>query len=336
MAYLSYFWSMDKEYALSVYNKYKYYWVIIPVFFTSLNKNEVKNNIYVLTFSLGVYALFTILIYLGIFTIGTSTVNNPKGIYNYSVSTPLMAIGTLCSAVIINYVSNNQLKIIFSIVFFLCLFSFVINNGRAAQISFILTIFTIMILYIRTINFKIFVSSIIGIILVVLLLNSFGKLDRLKSGVDNIIHVYKSSSFNDAGSWGQRAFLYYAGYNIFLDKPIIGVGAGDIPQTLETFSKDYPQSVSWLRNFHNFHLEILVKYGLIGYLFFWIPIFLLLYSLQREKFFFQIAIVFFVFSFYNSFFDDLLTMKPYNNIFVTIFIMLLYITTINLRKGKSK
>lgn len=317
-SYLSFLWSNNIEDALKSFSKYKYYWILLPVMFTSLNKKDAINLIYVFTLSISVYAFFSLLIYFSMLYIPGSSSSDPKGILLYAVTTPLMGIGLLNSIIILKYDKSKKIRLIFFITTIICLSAFLINNGRAGQIATLLTIFTYVLLNIKMINFKIIITLIVFLISSLFVLENMNKLERIKGGINELTHLETN---NFKGSWGIRAYLWYAGYDILKKNPIIGIGAGDVYDKIEEYSLKNKNRAAEFRNFHNYHMDTIVKYGILGYILFWSSIFILLKSLFSNKFYFSLAFSFFGISFYCSLFDDLLSMKPFNNIYFILIIL---------------
>ena len=96
LLFLWWFWSDNILLGLQELGFYKYYLIIILVFFSVFNKEDVKMSFYILVFSFGVYALFSLSIYMELFTIELkseiSNKSNPSGILKYAVVTFYMAI----------------------------------------------------------------------------------------------------------------------------------------------------------------------------------------------------------------------------------------------------
>jgi O-antigen ligase len=319
-AYISSFWSYDMEQVFRELNKFKYYWIILPILITMLDNEDWIRVVYLFTISLGVYAIFSIGIFFDLIHLIHNSPDDPKGILIYAVTTPLMAIGALFGFVISIYERNFRIKVLFVFIACLCLFAMVINNGRAGQVAFILTILTISILLLKKFSWKVLVSCILGCLIIVGSLFFLGQFDRFIKGFDEVI---EAKEHNYSGSWGIRTYLWVAGINSLSEQNILfGNGIGSVPSIIESFTIKHPsEEAQNFRNFHNYHMDLLVKFGIFGYMLHWIAILILLYYLRGEQFWFLLALSFFCIAFYDSFFDDLLTMKPFNNIFFVFIIL---------------
>ena len=94
-AYLSLLWSDDFSEGVKRLNLYKYYWIMIPVIFTTLDKKDVKFAFYALIFSFGIYAMYSLSIFMGFFETEYSNHLNPKGHIPYSTVTAYFALSTI-------------------------------------------------------------------------------------------------------------------------------------------------------------------------------------------------------------------------------------------------
>lgn len=194
-AYLSLMWSDNQKTAFSELNFYKYYWVLIPIIYTVFDKEDIKTAFYTLVLSFGIYAIFTLSIFLGFFEIGNSNSLNPKGILHYAVVTVYMAINTMFAFYFyLKEQDNQKIKYLFLIISILSFLSLLVNNGRIAQISFLGTLF-ILIIYYRQYLFqykKLFISLSLVFFLAISFLYSTNKLDRYAKGFNELVYSYEN------------------------------------------------------------------------------------------------------------------------------------------------
>lgn len=321
-SYMSIFWTDNFKFGIEVLNFYKYYWVIIPIIFTVLNKDDIKIAFYILTTTFGFYAIFSILIFIGLVEIKGTNSSDPKGILAYALVTVYMAINTLFALYFYLKEKNIWIKYLMLFISIISFFGLIINNGRIAQISFLCTIIILSIFYRKTLmKYKyIVLSSIFGIILGFYLLYSTDKLNRYIIGF-NEIKLSKSNQFE--GSWGHRLYMWYAATDAIAKYPVFGNGVGDTIDEFIEYGKENPSKATWLRSYHNQHLDYLTKYGIVGYFIFLSSIFILLRLLYKDnKYFFVIGLMFFSIVLIDCFGDIILLMKPFNNIYVLVFVLL--------------
>jgi len=327
-SYISLFWTDNFENAKISLKYYKYYWLMIPVLLTTLSYENAKKSIYILFISIGIYSLFSISIFLEIINITSdttspSTPSNPRGILAYAIVTPYMAILALSSVPLYIYSKNKYLKNIFLFFGFSSFIALFLNNGRAGQLAFFATI-GVLIFLLRKYFFKhpkVILILIVALVLSLMLLSSTGKFDRL-SGAFLEFQNLEQKHFD--GSWGHRAYMWYAAGDILQDKTnfIFGTGSGDNIDEFIKYTKDHPSKATWLRSFHNQHLDTLTKYGIIGYTLLWGSILLLLYKIKDKILFYYIGIIFFSITFFDGLADIILLMKPFNTIFMLMFLLL--------------
>jgi O-antigen ligase len=323
LSYSSVLWSSNLHDSIDSLNYYKYYWIIIPVILTTFEKEEAINSLYIIFFSLFLYALFVLLIYcdflhvVGPYPDLAVNSNNPTGIMPYAVVTPYMAIGSLSSIFLLQYSKNKLERILFTIMSISFTVAMLINNGRAGQLAFFLTLILLFFSQYRLLkNIKFLLVSIALLFLSIYGLLYFDKLSKIKAGY---LELQNAKSMNFDSNWGSRAYMWYIAKDSIIKNPFFGVGIGGQKDVIINYSKKHMNT--HLRTFHNQHLDTLVKLGVIGYGLLLGSVLLLLYKLRKEKLYFMLGIVFFSITFFDSFGDILLLMKPYNNIFILFFVL---------------
>jgi O-antigen ligase len=319
-AFSSLLWSNNIYSAFHTYFQFfKYALIMIPVLYTSLSINEAKNSLYIFSISLILYAFFSLGIYFELYTIHGSNKVNPKGFMAYAIITPYMAISTLFF-IIFAFFAHSKQKIIFTLFAIISFIALFINNGRAGQLAFFFTIILFGFLFRKKIinNMKIFFLGILTILLSIFLLYNFNKLNRFTHA---FYELKNPQSKNFSGSWGQREYLWYAAGTIMKNNPLIGIGVGDNIDALKQYEKKHKSQADYIGTFHNQHLDTLTRFGIIGYILFILPIIIVLYKLRNKQFYFLLAISFFSITFFDSIGDIIILMKPYNNIYILMFIL---------------
>lgn len=305
---------------------HKYYFLIIPALFTSLDKASAIRALKILIISFGVYGLFSILIYLGLFTIEETGSNssNPKGIMAYAIMSAFMAIGGLCGLFIAHYTNNKEERILFFIVALLCIVALFVNKGRTAQISFLLSVATIAIFYGRYFIFKLkyFFSALVIISFSFCILYFSGTIDRYHSALNDIKQIATENTYK--GSTGVRIYFYKAGIEVMKNNFFFGMGPEDNISKLREIQKNDSlyASEKIYNSFHSQHLDTLTRYGFIGYFLLIFSAVLLLYKLRKRKEIYFMALPFFLVTFYTSLANVMLIKKPFNYVYITVFILL--------------
>ncbi|MCK9455056.1 O-antigen ligase [Sulfurimonas sp.] len=332
--FISFLWSSNIKDWLHIQSFFKYYLIIIPVLATTLTADEAKNAFKIFLVSLTFYAIFTIMIYLGLLTV-TKTPEDPFGTLAYSVATPFMVIGFFCAIVLSLYEKNQKIKYIFymiAVMFFIAIF---IQNGRAGQLAFFGTLFMLMIIYSKKlISLKSTIFVVIVVILSLSAIHFLGKDKRFIKGFNEVKLLVEKGEFK--GSWGARAYVWSGAIEGVKENPFLGVGAGGNIDYILEFQKNNPfYSDSTVLATHNLHVDILFKYGIFGYTLFIGSIILLILALSQkeEKLFGLLGVVFFSTILFSSLGDDMLIIKPVNNVFINIFILL---SVIVIKKSPEK
>lgn len=321
--YLSLFWSANVKDWLQEQSLYKYYFIIIPVIATTLTVQEAKNSFKIFILSIGAYAIFSILIYLDVLTT-TKTPENPYGTLLYAVATPFLAIGFFSSIILSAFETNNKLKYLLFFIAFVTFIAVFIQDGRAGQVAFFGTLIVFIIIYIR----KLFMPKnlIIALVAITLSISGIYTFEKDKNFLRGIVEIKNYIDKGElSGSWGARVYLWIGAVDGIKKNPMFGVGAGGNLEHMREYKKEYPsRNFNHLLATHNLHLDILLKYGFFGYTLFVTSIILLIVSLfnKKESVFGLLGIAFFSVMFFSALADDILLIKPFNNVFINIFIIL--------------
>ncbi|RBQ26204.1 MULTISPECIES: O-antigen ligase family protein [Arcobacteraceae] len=338
-AYISLLWSDNWTRGFKELNYYKYYWIMIPVLFTTLNKKDIKLAFYALILSFGIYSIYSLLIFLGLFEIKDSNHLNPKGHIAYSVVTAYFALNTIFAFYFyIMEESSKKIKYLLLFISIVSFFALIVNNGRIGQFSFLVTLF-VLIFYYRKYLYKykkLFISIIVVLILGISFLYSTKKLDRYVTGFNELVYSYQNNDF--VGSWGPRLFMWYVGKENIPNNLIFGAGVGDYYDDIIEYVKENPNKLKHdIIGYHNQHLDYLAKFGIFGYLIFLSSVFVLLRQLYlKDKYFFTLGIIFFSIVLINSIGNENLTGKPFNTTYALVFILLSIVVHSPNKKNKEK
>lgn len=322
-ASLNYFWSENKDDFFSVLKSYKYFFFIIPIFYTSLNKHNALKSLLILGISFGLFSFFCILIYLGLLSWPESSMDNPKFLFNNMIAGAYATLGTFIMYYFFS-ITNTKEKWIYLLFSTISVISLFINNSRSAQVAFIITLLGLF--FINYKSFKqnkryILLTVLIITTITTLIINDRNLINRYKTAYKQII-TYNSES-NYASSSGQRIKMYEIGLILFSKNPIIGVGAGDFKDTFHRYILEKNIKLANLFNtLHNIYIEYLLKFGLIGFFLFvgaLLNLFINLLYNHKYKYigFIILQPILILFCF-----DSILDFKPFNNVFILIFTLL--------------
>ncbi|MFV0563251.1 O-antigen ligase family protein [Malaciobacter mytili] len=317
--YLALLWTSNIEHGFAVQKVYREALFYIPILYIFLNQKTAEISLKLFCIGFGLYALYSIGYYLEFYQYGASTKDNPQGHLGYETVTVMMSLGVFFSSIFYYFESNNKMKYLFLFIFIVCLIGLGINNGRAAQLSFLLVLITLIIIYRKNIFSKktliVFLSSIIilGVVF-------YKHKDRFEIGYLELKKVVVEKKYE--GSWGIRAYMYLTGIKIIKENPFFGVGSGDSKDTYRLIASKENSPHAWFSHMHNQHIELLSRYGFVGYSLLLISVIYLLYSIRENRKFFILGLVFYLTIFYNSFFNTLLDRKPIYILFFVIFALL--------------
>lgn len=324
--YISTLWSDSLSGALSHVNNFnKYYFLFVPALLVSLNKENAKTAIKIMTLSFGVYAIYSILIYLGFLNsseYGFSS-NNPTGHLRYLTVSQYMVIGFFSSLFFIYYSTDKKEKVLFLLVSLLTFFALFINNSRTAQLSFLLITLIFSIIFIKRYIFNL--KYLIAITLVLTAgfytLYQNDKLKRFIIAQNELSSVIENNKYS--GSFGLRLYFNKVGINIVKDNFFFGTGPTDNRQILQKVQREDANYTNKIYNhFHSEHMDKLTAYGIIGYTFLFMAIVFLIYKLRKDSLYYYISLSIFLTLFFNSFANKTLSVKPLTYVYVIFFILL--------------
>lgn len=336
--YVSLLWSESIADSLKHLNKfYKYYWFMIPVVFTSLNKEQAKIAIKILLMSFALYALFSILISLGLFRIEEtgSNVNNPKGIMAYAIVSVYFAIGSVGSFWIFIYSKSRSVKFIFLLFSVLCLYALMVNNGRTAQLALVLTLISLTLMYFKSLQLKHIILVTLALIISFQILHVNNKLKRFDRALNEVNLIIEKEQYK--GSFGVRVYFYKITPEVLEGNWLLGLGSEDNINKLNEYQINDPKSPKRLYNsYHSQHLDTLTRYGLVGYSLLIFSVIWLIYRLRDNKEYFLIGLSFFLVTFYSSMANVMLIKKPFTYIFVLMFVLLSIVAFNKKSSGDNK
>ena len=320
-------WSEGMDYVNSFH---KYYLLLIPILFTSLDSSQAKIGIKIFILSFVSYSIFSILIYLGLFTIEdtNSTSSNPKGIMGYAIVTQYMAVGTIASFFLGIFSQSLRAKTIFFLFSFICLFALVVNNSRTAQLAFFMATIILAIYYYRKSFFRIktfllfFLSVTIFISGIVFVLEKENKLNRYKSAYNEALLVINENRYD--GSFGLRLYFNKIALEILKEDLFFGMGPVDNTEHLEEkmLNDPYFKNKQVFSAFHSNHMDLLTRYGLVGYLLLIFSIIYLFYKYKEKDVYYFVGLSFYTVIFFISFANATFSKKPINYIFISLFVLL--------------
>ena len=284
MSYFSLLWSENPLTPLSAlkdFNEFKYYILIIPgIYFSNLSQARLFFLFKVIAISPLAYIIIYYLNASGLTSI-YSTHYYPETGY-IALYVDLIANIYIYLSALYLYIklfssihTKNKPKVLLYLVLFIfvsiSLFIDPTTSSRTINLAFFLFLLAVPLYFFKAyIKFIIPISLILFSLTVYLLINS----SSFKTGVDELKLAIEKNSYS--GSWGYRAGLMVVGYEIFKTSPILGNGNNVKTITLQIREKKpYLFAHHPLIHFHNEHIVILTKIGIVGYILFLIFLFYL-------------------------------------------------------------
>jgi len=272
-SYLSYIWADDKKVALDALRVFLYLFSIF-VLATSLKPEWSEKIITFFLYGMFISEICAYIIFFDIYPINGRLPNYPSPFMmhiDYSIYLAFVAILLLHRILSKSY---NIKEKAFMFMFFLSVtINLFISVGRTGQLGFIFALFVSIILH-----FKLTIKSLLIFTLLstTIFYGAYKTSDtfhaRIQAGLSDIEKIKQG---NLSSSFGTRVAYIIVSYDIFLDNPILGVGAGNnraaVAKCFE--EKDYgltEENKNFMKKFHlhNQYLMVLIPFGLIGLLFF--------------------------------------------------------------------
>lgn len=331
-------WSDSFKDAFSyVNNFYKYYLLLIPILFTSLNKDTAKVSVKVFFISFVSYAIFSLGIYFELYTIKGSSPSDPKGLMAYAIVSIYMSLATVWAIGLFFMAKNKNEKLFFIIVILLCLFALFFNKSRTAQLSLFFSLIFLLFYY-RSLFTKTKVSYVIfGLCtsLIIFITTSDIVEKKYNKAYNEMQNVLKNEKY--IGSFGVRLYFYKAGFQVIKSNLIFGAGPLDNKEKLVNMQKNDTEytNKNIYTSYHSQHLDILTGYGIVGYILILLSCILLAYKLKHIRKYYYLCLSFLLIVFFNALGNVILIKKPFNYIFISLFVIFAVISFYEKKEVKN-
>ncbi len=325
---LSMLWTEYSNIGLVRLSAFKYYLLLIPVFITSLTKQQALKLIH--AFALGTILHATLMV---LFSSGFITLPGKLTLYSpYSVYAPFFTFTSFYYFYF--FLRNIENKdIIRGLIYLSCslllIYLIFTNKGRSGQLAFISAALVSLILlhknWLKTIMFTTIITSLI----VTIYLSSNTSKSTYTSTISEVEQIFQGKYHH---SWGARWGLLVTNYEIIKQNPVFGVGLGDtqdeMQRVIERGENQASYAVAYFDGSHNHYITILTSAGIIGFiLYLAIHVFLFRLPIKHTEIKY-LSLVFLATLIVNSIADDILFYKPYN-IYFAIMIALFINLSLN-------
>jgi O-antigen ligase len=190
---------------------------------------------------------------------------------------------------------ESKLKVFYFLYFLFVTSNLFINGGRTGQLAFVVSIFVLGIVNAKN-KFKMITGIFILVGAILTTAYSFSPVfqERVNSATHEIAKIYHNDKGAYEGSFGTRLGLWVLGIEILQEDPFLGVGAGSVPSTLDTYIGQQEELFGHIkvRDMHNTYMENLITYGIIGFFIYMLIWFSLMKTQIEDKFISSLRVVF--------------------------------------------
>lgn len=267
-----------------------YFFIPILIIVTMQDFTLIKKIIIVFIFSMMINEIMSYGIFFGFIDniFGFKVQGSPFNPIPFQVShipySVYISFAVLVSLYKVSFLKNNIYFYILNIIFIITmLINLFLSSGRTGQFVFIMSILSLVIIYQRK-SIKKIILILVGLILILIsaynMSNTFSI--RINQGSSDIKKILSTNNLNN--SFGVRIGSYVILPELLNETNIlVGTGIGDIQdfvlkRTKRHFGKD-SIFASQKGLLHNTFLEVLITYGIIGFLIF----IMIFYSLLKIK-----------------------------------------------------
>ena len=148
---------------------------------------------------------------------------------------------------------------------------------------------TLALIYIAYINRNKIKLIFLSFIVIIFFISNSSISERIYSTYENIRSVSSFELMNSTienRSENQRvAYILYALTQI-QEKPFIGIGASNVSESMRIYFRSNGYLVAQSDHFHNEYLDVITKFGLIGFILFFLIFFSIYQQIKKSKFIF--------------------------------------------------
>lgn len=269
LSFFSILWSSDKIFALDYLKKY-WHFLILPIIYTSLKKDNIKLVFNAFLFSMLISEIVSYGIFFELWTKDGISPNDPSPFVDHTSYSCFLAFTSFILIYKIVYSSNLTWRYFYIIYFLTALTNLFINGGRTGQIIFFIGIVFIVLKFVK----KQVKNTTIAFIFVSLLITLFYQYSPTFK--DRLTHTYTDLSLminekNYTGSFSARIAMWKLGIQSFTYQPILGNGIGDeasnIIKEIEEKKLSYfisSNNIYYYVDFHNMFIQYLSQLGIFG------------------------------------------------------------------------
>ena len=269
LSFFSILWSSDKIFALDYLKKY-WHFLILPIIYTSLKKDNIKFVFNAFLFSMLISEIVSYGIFFELWTKDGISPTDPSPFVDHTSYSCFLAFTSFILIYKIVYSSNLTWRYFYIIYFLTALTNLFINGGRTGQVIFVIGILFIVLKFVKT-QLR---NTTVAFIFVSLLITLFYHYSPIFK--NRLTHTYSDLSLminekNYTGSFSARIAMWKLGIQSFTYQPILGNGIGDeasnIIKEIEEKKLSYfisSNNIYYYVDFHNMFIQYLSQLGIFG------------------------------------------------------------------------
>jgi len=276
-------WTDDIEWGIKIIHKMWYFFLLLPVLFSIMQKKYIKHVIFSFLIAIAITEILSYLVWFEILPpFKNAIVSNPTPFMSHVSYNPILAFAIYLVSHEIFFNKNlSKLKFfLYSFFVIMMTINMFITGGRAGQVMFFASIAILIFQFFNAEKVKSLVIILIlipGIFFIAYQSSNLFQ-ERVDSALKNIVryegininkdHWVKKETIADLASVntpvGERISYALFSWRIFSENPIIGVGTGDLPMEFERLNAVYSPSMATTSHPHNMYSLISVQLGLVG------------------------------------------------------------------------
>ncbi|WP_151949782.1 O-antigen ligase family protein [Aliarcobacter butzleri] len=304
-SFIAVLWSSDKIFAIEYVKKY-YHFLIIPIIFTSLKKENIDKVFSTFLLGMLISEIVSYGIFFELWTKEGVYPKDPSPFMDHSNYSTYLAFTIFILMHKIIYSNTLLWKIIYSIFFLFSTSNLFLNGGRTGQFSFLIAL-----LLVGFLNFKNRIKATILFLILglTIFISAYNISPVFKYRFDYFLYDVQSMITEEdfSNSFSLRVALWISGLEASKSNLIFGIGIGDEKiNTLENREKyKIPDIFSSFNtknyiDFHNMYVQYTVQLGIVG-LIIVLTIFYLLFKLDiKDKVYKNLLIIFLTLYFCHS------------------------------------
>ena len=186
---------------------------------------------------------------------------------------------------LINNNNNKYYKVLITIFIITTAFNISIIGGRIGYIAFTLSILFVIILKYKRRSFKPLLLILFSLSLFFIISFNYSKIfeSRINKSISSITSLINNDNPNYNTSIGLRIGFWVHSMNVIYDNLLFGVGTGDQMDEVKNVLTKKHHYISHLSHPHNEYINVLLQFGLIGFIIF-LNIFYQILKYKQEKY----------------------------------------------------